>query len=85
MEFDTKTVSCSAIPPPRLGGGPSLRKNFGSLTLDMNRLGCAASAACRAVVPALGAPMMKKSGKATGETSSAEPVDRLIRLFRLSL
>jgi len=50
-----------------------VRKNFGSLTVDMNNPGWAARAAWRAVVPALGAPMIKKSGKATGETSSAEP------------
>jgi hypothetical protein len=53
-------------PPPLLGGGPSVRKNFGSFTADMNRLGWAARAAWSAVVPAFGAPMMKKSGRATG-------------------
>src|SRR5919106_2917865 len=51
--------------PPRLGGGPSHMKNFGSLTDDMNSCGCSARATCRAVVPALGTPMTKKSGRPT--------------------
>src|ERR1700678_3666341 len=50
--------------PPLVGGGPSVRKNFGSLTGDRYRLGCRESAACSAVVPALGTPATRKSGSA---------------------
>src|SRR5215472_15397189 len=52
--------------PPRLGGGPSVRKNLGSLTADRYSWGCRASAAWTAVVPAFGAPATKKSGRAMG-------------------
>src|SRR2546421_5345168 len=38
-------------------------KNFGSLTADRYSSGCRASAACSAVDPAFGAPMMRKSGR----------------------
>src|ERR1039457_466793 len=44
-------------PPPRAGGGPSVRKNFGSLTADMKSAGCRARAAGRAVVPAFSPTM----------------------------
>src|SRR6202021_1616733 len=55
----------SASPgPPLVGGGPSERKNFGSLTGDRYRPGCRESAACSAVVPALGTPATRKSGSA---------------------
>jgi hypothetical protein len=37
-------------------------KYFGSLTFDMNSWGCLSSAECSAEVPALGAPITKKSG-----------------------
>src|SRR6202035_3538403 len=40
--------------PPFDGGGPSVRKNFGSLIGDMYRPGCRDSVACSAVVPDLG-------------------------------
>ena len=50
--------------PPFDGGGPSVRKNFGSLIGDMYRPGCRDSAACSAVVPALGTPATRKSGSA---------------------
>ena len=50
--------------PPFDGGGPSARKNFGSLIGDMYRPGCRDSAACSAVVPALGTPATRKSGSA---------------------
>src|SRR5215472_8058356 len=52
--------------PPRPGGGPSVRKNLGSLTADRYSWGCRASAAWTAVVPAFGAPATKKSGRAMG-------------------
>ena len=48
----------------RTAAAPSVRKYLGSLTRDMNSCGCRARATCRAVVPALGAPMTKKSGSA---------------------
>src|SRR5215471_1673311 len=66
----SRYVCTSPGPPPRRGGGPLVRKNFGSLTGDMNSSGCPARAACSAVVPALGAPITRKSGRATVVTSS---------------
>src|SRR5215469_2431465 len=60
--------------PPWAGGGPSVRKNLGSFTADRYRSGCRAIAAWRAVVPALGAPAIKKSGSATA-TSPLSPGD----------
>ena len=64
------------------GGAPAHRKNFGSLTGDRNSSGCGSKARWSAVVPALGAPMIRKSGS-TGGTSdgrsrnSTERIDLL--------
>src|SRR6478752_10563770 len=49
-------------PVSRWGARPLERKKRGSLTAGRYRSGCVARAACRAVDPAPGAPMMKKLG-----------------------
>src|SRR5580693_3628427 len=72
----------SASPgPPLVGGGPSERKNLGSLTADMKSRGCRASVACSAVVPAFGAPITRKSGM--GTWASREDVLDLTITIRL--
>jgi len=49
--------------PPLSGGGPSVRKNLGSLIGERCKPGCRESAACTAVVPALGTPAGWPAGR----------------------
>jgi hypothetical protein len=67
-------------------------KNFGSFTAERKSAGWVANAACKAVVPAFGAPMMKKSGNVMPTSRgpvrhepAACPGPRLLHLLRATL